>query len=60
MDVVKKTMEIKNSSIVLKGAEEKPEKIKPFDIRQYAGSIKKFRDGLEYQRKIRSDWENGK
>jgi hypothetical protein len=57
MGTVKKTVEIKNSSIILDGVEEKPGKINPFDIRQYAGSIKKFGDGLEYQRKIRAEWE---
>ncbi len=33
--------------------EERPSKIKPLNLRKYAGCIKKFGDGLEYQRKIR-------
>jgi hypothetical protein len=75
MDVVRKIVEVKNSSIVLKGlspfnnkrveviilplaeTEEKASKTKPMNLRKYAGCIKKFGDGLEYQRKIRAEWE---
>jgi hypothetical protein len=76
MDVVRKIVEVKNNSIMLKELspynnrrvevivlplpelEERPSKIKPLNLRKYAGCIKKFGDGLEYQRKIRLEWEN--
>jgi len=75
MDVVRKIVEVKNNSIMLKELspynnrrvevivlplpelEERPSK-KPMNLRKYAGCIKKFGDGLEYQRKIRLEWEN--
>jgi len=28
------------------------------NLRKFAGSIKKFGDGLEYQKKIRAEWDN--
>ncbi len=75
MDIVRKIMEVRNSSIVVDGLfpfnnkrvevivlplaedEEKPSKIRPPALRKFAGCIKKFGDGLEYQRKIRAEWE---
>jgi hypothetical protein len=71
MEVVRKIVEVKNNSIMLKELspynnrrvevivlplpelEERPSKKKPLNLRKYAGCIKKFGDGLEYQRKIR-------
>jgi hypothetical protein len=30
---------------------------KTWNLRKFAGSIKKFGDGIEYQKKIRAEWE---
>ena len=37
--------------------EEEPAVIKTRNLRKFAGCIKKFGDGLEYQRKIRAEWD---
>jgi hypothetical protein len=39
--------------------EEEPEvtKTKTRNLRKFAGCIKKFGDGIEYQKKIRAEWE---
>jgi hypothetical protein len=45
--------------IVLPVAELEEERtlIKTRNLRKFAGSIKKFGDGIEYQKKIRAEWE---
>ena len=37
--------------------EEEPEVIKRGNLRKFAGRIKKFGDGIEYQKKIRAEWD---
>lgn len=37
--------------------EEEPEVIKTRNLRKFAGCMKKFGDGIEYQKKIRAEWE---
>ncbi len=75
MEAVRKIVEVKNSSIVLKdlasfnnkrvevivlplaGLEEETAVIKTRNLRKFAGSFKKFGDGLQYQKKIRAEWD---
>ncbi len=41
----------------LHAIEEERALIKTGNLRKFAGSIKKFGDGIEYQKKIRAEWE---
>jgi hypothetical protein len=56
MEAVRKIVEVKNSAIVLKDLASFNNK-RVEVIVKFAGCMKKFGDGIEYQKKIRAEWE---
>ncbi|MGE5341957.1 MAG: hypothetical protein ACM3SY_10820 [Candidatus Omnitrophota bacterium] len=74
MEAVRKIVEVKNNAIMVKDLaffnnkrvevivlpllEEERAPEGTGNLHKFAGTIKKFGDGIKYQKKIRSEWED--